>query len=344
MYLFTEALTLQTYHYLQCGILAFLPWYFDKEKGLTEDEMSLVESLRKKRSESYIEVLGKIALGFDFRTKFTKNALNNFETIVERAEIERIRNNLDEIRAEIENLNSAISHNLKKKRDLDIRLIGLETMASKSEGSEIMEFFLRHPNVYLENVTGSSMIFIVKDYLMFWNEDEAMNQIDNPRSYAYEPNGRNEGLCISPEDQKKLLKEIFIEQNYKIKFCAAYKFDIQNCRVDAIESYYYGCEFWDATPNTHIDRYRCIGDYRRYINEYLEKGDYVGAIEQAATSCRSLAFSDGAVMSEFFARWYGISGYNVNMRCIELPNGEVVDPVGAVEYMHAQEKGEESDG
>ena len=82
-----------------------------------------------------------------------------------------------------------------------------------------------------------------------------------------------------------------------------------------------------------------MGNYKQTINTLLQNHNYIAAIEQCAASCRSLNFGDSTVMSEFMKRIYGMSDRQsrVNMRCIELPNGSVVYPKEAIEWLKAQE-------
>ena len=118
--------------------------------------------------------------------------------------------------------------------------------------------------------------------------------------------------------------------------CCAYQFDL-NGRVRGLSGHNYGYEFRECTPNTHIDRYSCMGNYERTINELLKNHNYIGAIEQCVASCKSMNFADSPVMQEFMSRLYGLSGSNVNIRCIELPDGRVVEPKEAIEWLKAQE-------
>ena len=80
------------------------------------------------------------------------------------------------------------------------------------------------------------------------------------------------------------------------------------------------------------------GYFLRGITKY-SLNDYIGAIEQCSASCKSLNFNDSPVMQEFMRRMYGISDYqdNINTRCIELPDGTVVTPVDAINWLKAQE-------
>lgn len=350
-YLITEQLSLQKWHYLQCGIFAYLPWFFKKEDGVSKEEMDLIESLRLNKSEQYKKCLNEIAKKYDFRSEYTRKALIGLETRIERSELERIRSLIERMDNEVREYEEYIADKMRNIQEQNIRLMGLEYKIRKDEeegvDSEIMRYFLKNKRLYLRSFNEYSFIFDAKDYLMFWDEDLARSTIDNIRSYAYNP-GSVVNVPYSQEEMHDLLEEIFIDRNFKIKFCGTYIFDLASRSVRALAHSGYGYEFNDSTPNPHLDQYRCLGNYERAINEFLRNNDYVGAIEQCVASVRSLNFGDGAVMQEFFRRWYGISnaGNTINMKCIELPNGSVVDPAGAIKYMKEQnaESNQESEG
>lgn len=338
VYIFADGLNMQRMHYLQCSIFAFLPWYFDPAKGVSELEMELINSLREKKSDKYEECIAKIASQYDFRTQKIRNLLAGFETRFERVECERIRNEIMSLINQIEDYNNAIGGYLRQKADKEIRLLGLETkiQQGESEDSEIMEYFLCNDKLVLEEVTDRYMVFSCMGYVEYFDEDMAKQMIDNKRSYVYRPNGRMCNNYIPEDDMKRLMYALFIDQTIRMKFCSAYQFELDG-NVQALSGHHYGYEFRECTPNTHIDRYSCMGNYQRAINELLKNHNYIGAIEQCVASCRSLNFADSTVMQEFMRRLYGLSDYNVNIRCIELPDGRVVEPKEAIVWLKEQE-------
>lgn len=340
VYLFVDNLTVQRMHYLQCAIFAFLPWYFDPEQGVTEQEMELINSLREKKSEKYEACLAEFASKFDFRTGKIRNLLAGFETRYERIQCEEIRDEIERIIERLESYNQEIGNYLRMKAEKEVLLLGLETKIQQGEGSgdsEIMDYFLCNNNLILEEVTDRVMTFSVKGYVDFFDEDMARGVIDNRRSYVYRPNGRACNNYIPEEDMKRLMYALFIDQTLRMKFCAAYQFELTG-NVVALSHHNYGYECRDCTPNPHTDRYSCMGNYQRVINELLEKHDYITAIEQCSASCRSLNFGDGIVMQEFMNRLYGTNnGDTVNTQCIELPDGRVVRPKEAIAWLKEQE-------
>ena len=343
--LFVDSMDIRKCHYLQCGILAFLPWYFDPEKGVSEQEMELIKSLREKTSEKYERCIAEIASKYNFRELRIKKLLTGFETKYEEAEVRRVENTIDDLIRKINDYNDAIGDYLRQKADYEIRRAGLQKkIAEGSESSEIMEYFLCNKNLVLENISDTTMTFSTIGYITYYDEEEAENVIYNHDSYVYRPNGRGCNNIIPAEDMEMLMKAIFLDQTLKMRFCSSYSFNLRG-NVRANERHdYSSIEFRECTPNTHIDRYHCMGNYERVINEMLMEHNYIGAIEQCMASTVSLNFSDGCVMEEFMRRMYGISDYSVNIRCIELPDGKVVEPKEAIEYLKSQntQEGEEN--
>ena len=338
-YVFTSMLDMRLYHHLQIAILIFLPWYFDKEKGLLPLERELLESLRAKKSEKYLEVLAEMARSYDFRSEYTKKSLVGMETRIERKKITRLKQEIDQHEINIESYRQEIANALKKIDEKNVIVMGLECKIGQKEEngeSEIMEYFMANKRLYLQNSTDSSFEFTAKDYIMCWNEDIAESIINNFRSVAYN-NGDEIRGPFTRDEMKELLEEIFIKRTFKIRTCGTYVFRLNDMYVSAPRDYCYGFEFSDCMPNPHLQRYSCLGSHEQAINEHLRVNDYIGAIEQCVASCRSLNFADVAVMDEFFRIWYGLK--HGNRKCIELPDGTVVDPVGAIQYMREQ-KGE----
>ena len=339
--LFTENIDIRRMHYLQCGIFAFLPWYFDPEKGVTADEMELINSLREKTSNKYEECLRKIATKYDFQTARIRRLLKGFETRYEQIQCERVKNEISSLIRALDSLDQQVADCLRRKRDAETNLLGLEAkIADGGEESEIMDYFLCHKNLMLKTVNGSTMQFVVSSSLDYFDEEMATRVINNRRSLLYvDPYGDPfRDTQISATEMFKLMTEIFIKQNLRIKLCAAYQFQLEGT-ICAIGGYDYGPEYKDCLPNPHIDRYRCLGNYERIINARLRDRDYIGAIEQCAASCKSLNFGDGAVMREFTRKIYGFSG-DRDSKFIEDMEGNKMTVKDAVAWSKARESAE----
>lgn len=329
--IFVDKLNVRRMHYLQCAIFAFLPWYFDPKEGVTEDEMELIQSLRETGADRYMEAISKIACECDLRGMYIREQLKDFETTYERMECSRVEDSISEYISKIKHLNDRISTALISKRNEEIKLLGLkDKIARAEEDSEIMEYFLCNSKLDLMRADGNELEFIVRDYLLYFDEDMAKSVIDNDRSYIYR--GSEE---FNTEDVKKLMYAIFIDQVFKIRFCCAYSVRLGE-RVKGLRGYYYSDMYDTYMPNPHIDAYSCLGNYERTMNERLLENDTIGVIEQCVASCKSLNFGDSTVMEKFITRMTH-KGYN-NNKCIELPDGSIVDMWDAIKWMKEQEE------
>jgi len=321
-------------HCIQSAIPAYLPWYFDPEKGMTETEIQLLQSLRENTDVNYRKCMSELAQKYNFREEIIRTKLAGFETAYERAEMNRVQTKIEELLDRISAAKRNMLEALERKKEYDIRALGLQERINNSPSgdSEIMNYFLVNPKLTLVDVSGTLITFYVRDYLEYYNEDEAKICINNRNSciYPYSNNGRH-------SDMERLMRAIFIDKKLRIRFCAAYQFNI-NGYVSALAGFSgYGFDCAEFTPNPHIDRYACMGDYERFVNEYLAQNDYIGAIEQTVASCKSLNFGDAYVMQEFMGRMYRGSRDDVNMRCIELPDGKVVTPEEAIGYLKQED-------
>lgn len=340
--IYTEGIDVRKMHYLQCSILAFLPWYFSPEDGLTALELELVNSLRERTPDKYMECIAKIAEQYDFRTEQIRRNLAGFEQRFEKDEREREQYNLERIERDLRNLRAQMETYYKARRESELRILGLtEKIESASEESELMDYFIRNKNIEFDSMDDSSLTFLAHTYIEFFDEDIAERVIGNKSSYIYRPaHALRSNHPIDPDDMAMLIHAVFIDRSIRMKVCAAYTLYYSTGRVDGIRRHEYGRTCKEHTPNPHIDQYGCIGSYETHINECLQNRDYIGAIEQCVASCRSLNFSDSTVMEEFMRRLYGTSRYSesVNVRCIELPDGTVVTPREAVELLKKEKE------
>lgn len=330
--IFTENIDNKKLHYLQMSILPAMPWYFNPEAGISEEEMNLIQSLKEKTPEKYMAAIEAVAAKYDFRTARIRRMLSGFEHRYERMECDKVRRKIEQTDEEIQRLNDAIGSYYTQRNEHCIRLLGLERkIAEGGEDSEIMDYFLCNNKLYLEQVTDTEMYFCVADYLSYFDKEMVERFLSNQRSYVYET-ARG---TIAPEKMVKLLRAIFMDEILHIKFCAAYRFDL-NGNVAALTEHSFPMEFSNYMPNTHINNYRCMGGYERTINQLLKDNNYIGALEQCIASCKSLNWGDSTVMSKFMSYLYGNS-----KSWIELHDGTYVKPAAAIKWLEEQEAANE---
>lgn len=332
-FILTRTLETAEFRYLQCSIPVFLPWYFEGENALKEADMRLIESLTKKTAADYLECLNEMAREYDFEKSFIKRLLGGFETRADRAICERSENKINDIVREINTLNRKIGMLLAQKSQEETNLLGLRTKIEKNgENSEIEDYFLSNRCVSLVSASDREINFICTADAEYFDSEMVESVLQNPSSYIYDKRGKRDG--ISSGDMAKLIREIFINGRLKLRMCAAYKVSLNGAVLGQID-YDYGFRGEGCLPNPHIDKYACLGNYHRTINECLLEHDYISAIEQCVASCKSLNFGDYTVMDTFMDKMY-----RGTQKCIVLPSGETVTIKKAVEWLNAEGENE----
>lgn len=335
--LFTDNIDLRKFHFLQIAIPVMLPWYFPPEAGVTDQEKAILESFKERTPDSYLTALAAAAEKYDFRTLKIKSKLGNFENRFLEREAQTIQNTLDRYLSAVKSHEDDITSLMRQYYDENIRLAGIQAKMAEGDGtSEIVSYFIRNKNLALVSVDRNQLIFDCKGYLSYFDEEGAKRNINNRGSVLYYVSDR-----IPKADITLLMKALFLDQTLRMKFCARYSFDLAGS-VRAVSHGSYGPEFNDCMPNPHIDEYNCLGNHKRVIDEYLRRHDYVGAIEQCISSCMSLNFADSTVIGEFMRRIYGSSDRRVNTRCIELPDGSIVAPREAIQWLKEQNEQKET--
>jgi hypothetical protein len=321
--IFTDKLELKQFHALQMMIPKYLPSLFT-DAPLTEVETALLKSTGNKTTAEYETLIEGFTKGLDIRKELIRIKLAGFESVFE-------RRRADELREEIERWQGIYETHLTSMRDASNQinenryvLAGLESVINNRSGdSALMEYFMCNKNLSIVSVLGTAIIFVTHGYADVYDEEAFKQYVDNQNGFMY----TNLSPAITKSQMEKLYNAIFSEGKYKLRMCTAFKADIRN-GLTALMHYAFPTEIRNYLPNPHIQRFGCVGTYAGLFQEYIHKGDYIGAIEQAAVSGRNLNFYDSVAMG-YFAETLSRSIAS----CIEAPNGTLLTPKEAIKEL-----------
>ena len=333
---FVDYLDMRKLHYIQMALFPTLPWYYNRDEGVTPEEKALVYSLKEKTETAYLDCLETFAQKYDFRGPQIKSLLRGFETKFIRLERENAASRVRTIEEQITSYNEMIGNLLRERGETLIKILGIDQklQGDNPDESEIMEYFLCNKKLFLESVSDSSMVFTVTAPFTYFDKDMAERVMKNKNGYVYVRGSGRRRENIDPDRMVKLLKAVFLDEKLKILTCAAYQFDLSS-NVVALGHHEFPSECSGRfIPNPHINEYRCLGDYSRTLNELVMKNNYIGALEQCIASCKSLNWGDSTVMDTFMNQLYKVDS---PYRCVELPDGSVVTPLEAIEWLEKQE-------
>lgn len=331
--IFMFPMRLPELHLIEAMMPSFLPWYF-KNKPINDEEKELLVALGAKTSAPFKRVMEKLILKYNFREQRIRNQLHGFEGATYRNALEDAAYQLQDLRERLEGYKDSIADILQRISENNAKQIGLTKCLEECEdNSQVMEYFLTNKNInIIEANTNGYLLFYATGYCESFDPNIAENIINNPRSIVYRYVNEN----FDKSKMKDLFTAIFIDEEIKLRFCAAYEFLNSGRRVRGRSGYTYPVECDTYMPNPHIDFYSCIGDYERYIVDYLIEGNYIGAIEQCVQSNKSLNLGEAnSTMARFCERVVDIAN---SATVYELPNGEIVTAQEAVKYIRANKK------
>jgi len=318
--IFTDRLEMKHFHTLQILIPKYLPILFENS-SLTEIETSLLKSTGNKSAVEYEMFINELSKGLDIRSDIIRIKLAGFESAYERRQVSEIRRKIFGFQQDYDNYLQALRDIAQKKQTMQYALAGLEgDIIARKDDSELVEYFLCNKNLSIVSVINTTLKFIAHGYADIYDE-EAFNQyVGNHNGYMYS----NLSLAITTSQMEKLYRAIFEEGKYKLRICAAFSADMRD-GLSPISQYTYPSESSTYLPNPHIQQYGCIGTYAGRFEEYVERKDYVGAIEQAIVSARNLNFYDSSAIAEF-ARLFS----HTSIKCVEKSDGRLLTPSEAV--------------
>ena len=316
-----------TYHLLQALIPRLFPYYFE-DAPLDTEELSLLDSLTLRTATEYERILDALSTRIDFRGYAVKKILKDFENSGRRDEVQETRSRIDSLRADVERLGDRYSQCIRQIDELSSLLAGQEmALAAASGDSELIEYFMCNRNIEPVSAEGRSLLFTVKTYLESFDPEQFRVYSRNLHSHLYVGYSYADRFK-DVESRKRMLEAIFSDEPIlRVKMCSNYVLDLRGSS-SARRFYEYGKGFEDYVPNPHINQYACLGDYARYINAALQRGDLIGAIEQCIASAKSLNLAESitvrALMENIFCS---------TRKIIRLPDGTDVTPDEAFAYL-----------
>ena len=322
-------------HQLQTAIITALPWYFNAARGdkLTPKERELLESLQEKTSDHYIRCLNEMAAELDFERMFIVEKLRNIETMGEKRQIENLVRIVNDSMRRVTSFQEEIDSLIRTINENNILISALTAKFEANSGeSPLCDYFLSNRALHLDNVEGSGMVYRVRAYLSIFDEGAAQEMIDDRRSLLYRERGK-----LSPDEVAMLAKALFIDESVKLRMWAAYYLDTEGS-LRAKERYR-GNDWSDMIANPHIQGFACLGDYRREIERFMLKRDYVMAINQTIASAQSVNLRDYVVMARFFPELFG----NVGNRWFELPDGNQATLPEVIAYLRKEKEEKENE-
>ena len=313
-------------HYATCTLFAWFPWYFVKGE-VSDEEKNLLQSLRKDRKDDFLKAIAAFEVKFDFYS-MRLTQLDSVEKSWVRKEAEALRRNIREYDDNVRRYTEEVSKYVRQREAAKMKLVGYELNLEANDCDSVMQFFIdNRDTVILEDSNDDGLTFAVRTYCEYFDPEMADTYINNKRSCLY----RGDYRSWNEDDRKTFFSALFIDQTARLRFCAAYRLNIDRMKVDPLGDHAFTRECDGYFPNTHINNYRCLGGYEVSLIQAMEACNYCGAIEQAVMSAKSLNFGDSTVMEKFVHQIL-----TTDKPVIEMADGRTVSPLEALHILKGE--------
>ncbi len=332
--LVTERMNLVKLHALECAIPTYFPWYFSGDLKITEEEknqlfLPLLKALCADNPDEYLNIIEEISKQYNIREAKIQRLLGDFEQ--KRLGV-RISQLTDEIRQKRDFIDMKLEEVRKLQEQIEEQnatMLGLKTARRTGTEAELARYFASDPNLDLLDVGRNTVDFIARG-IIDSPSPGTEDVIEDFDTYLYEDcNG------YDADDIHDLLYASLVTQEIKLRTCGRIMLQFPGGIVSGRANNYNFADnpkYNTYMPNVHLNDYDCFGDHRGEIAELTGEGRYIEAIAQCVESVHSLDLCDSAVGETFIRRIVGIYDKG-NVRCFELPNGEIVGPDRAIQYL-----------
>jgi hypothetical protein len=329
---FTNTPGYESWHYLTCLFNVFYPWGV---RCTTETEQGFVKTLFGSRGtdKTYKAMNDMVYNIVDVDIVRKKYYLCGYEGKLKNIQRRRYADQMEDIMRRINEKLNGIRELYKQYNEKALVVEAIDNNISNgNNNNELMNYFLSNKNITVESGDDDGkIVYVVTGYMTLFDPEVAQEYINNGSSIMYSELSRIDGSFFSKERIRKLMTEIFVESNIKIRMCSAWKISFGGC-VLPVRHFSYRDKYKSYFPNPHLDKYGCLGGWQQVLEESCDKLDYVYAVDMTCAENGNLNLSDTVVLrgflSELFRRY---------MAVLELPNGQVVDSIAAVKWMEGDD-------
>ena len=222
--------------------------------------------------------------------------------MVARNKIAALERTLNNIRSEIERLNSKLLEQFAKKKDTLFKIKALQTDVQDNAVEDLLLMIKPEDiiGVNEDDSTDSQIYFTIKSKFMYWDEDDYKIMRDRRT--------RNNNFLSRYDDTFiGFLDEIFVNKNYTLTFVTPlclYSYDIGYGATMPSITRGLQRDTQSFVANPHIYHYNCWGDNGGLIHSAFESGDFITGWGIIISAISAVNMTDTPVMTRFINDLY----------------------------------------
>lgn len=315
------------------SMFRILPWYFTD--GISKDETALFKAINTKDSEAFVKIVNDTCAPYDFKAVRFKRMLIGWNDGYRKQQIIKLKNNAENTLKLISDHQERITNLLNALNEYNANLTSLQAQCDSSDDS-VFRFFMNHHDISICNISlntnnGNIMDYCIFDTLEFFDRDEFLRVYNNELS----------NIGCAPKDIRDILYAIFGLEENKGLFRVESMFRLANLSSLNVlrerRSHQYD---YTHLPHPHLVNYGCLGGNSKYINQYMQQGNWDMAIEQSIAATKNINFGDIVVIDSFLR---DIRNSMDSCKCIVANNGKEMTPREFLAYINENKENEDTE-
>ena len=314
------------------AIAFFVPRFFKKQfetQPPTEEEMAILKALLGDSPDDFLMELKRLARRTGLETKSNGSriagAMKTFRQTQYNNALEAYNGLVEMVDDRFESYKLA----LKDKHDAELRVEGARALLNKDDDNEeLIEFMCENPKIEIISIGDDAINLVIDACLDIYDADGFEEYTDRFLSSIASPFG--------DDDTKLLLRNVFsADPLFRVRTCGYYSLNMYGYVTSARGYRYSGRS--DRIPNPHLQYHNCLGNNQADIQEFMRKGNMIGAIMQCISSCMSINIHEvGPTFKPFCEELM-----SKRTKVLELvDSGEQFTPAEAIAYLKEKKEGE----
>lgn len=294
-----------------------MPWLLDGNE-LSDMAKQLLISFNNKDSKEYLRIAGSFISGLNLKGYKLDKYLKDFETYLDREQLNKYGNSIQDYNRTIKNLTSQLvsTYDMLEKA-VAIHASYEEKIRTHQAGpSKLREFFETCKSIDLIKSSGSELTWAIRGYLDNYDIDMYETMRSRKTSVLYDKHLYED---VSEEMALKILDAIFLEQSVRVKMgaCVSVNFAQGHYTSQSISDISF---LVNRMPNIHLKYYNCFGGNGRQINECIARRDYTGAVSQTVSVVGSLNLAETNNVINFMNELF--NPYSKKIPWFSIPDNE----------------------
>lgn len=270
---------------IQSVMFRIWDWYYPT-KNISDDETALFKAISEEDSNQYIELCQRLVDQYEFEWLYNENKLKGWNNRFVDRQLSGVKSQMESCLRDIALYNNKVDSIYKSYEEFKITyeaLIG----SRKDDSDEISRFFAQRRNyLHILQIDNESCVFNIVETIEYFDTDAFMGIYNNKRSCLY----------AAGEDIAQAMNGIFIDGIGKFNVESTFALT----GLIALEPQQVGTPYQKNTAlHPHLCHYQCLGGNKNYIRDYLLKGQWGQAIDQAIAATKNINFGDATVIEWF---------------------------------------------